>query len=506
METIANYIIEKTISVNGPSAVYIARHKTLGRKTLLKVYEGQERSVIDRFEREAKIAADLNSDSIVQIYDYGQTEDKFFISIEYVDGQNFSEYLVKEKPDFDTVLDFCFQIASATAVLHRKGYIHRDLKPDNILVSSENKIKLTDFGITLHDSLNRVTSDGALLGTPLYMSPEQINNLNLTTASDVFSLGTIFYQAACGIHPFKAPQFAQVFSRILSETPKPLQEVNPEIPAWFSEMVSSMLIKEWEKRSSTAAEIVKQFVINDDRFAEKALPSGQKPKKNLGGGAILFLFIIIIFSAFYVYRNNFFLKQNAPASADSVLDSTKTTPKIPMQRQDSVIVSPTHRQSNPPPAEQPKPKLRNNDNLNAPTELLIKTFPWCNVYLNYALIDKTPMTKAIPLKPGKYLLSLQNPSYPSFSDSIEIRAHQQNIFTYDLENNFMRLQIHVNPWGRVYIDGKYVGTTPLTEPLYLTKEDHLLEIQNDFYKTYMDSLKWNNNSDIQMSVVLKEKR
>ena len=506
METIASYIIEETISVNGLSSVYIARHKTLGRKTLLKVYQGREQSVIDRFEREAKIAADLNSDAIVQIYDYGESDGKFFISIEYIDGQNFTEFLASAKPDFDTILDFCFQIASATAVLHRKGYIHRDLKPDNILVSSENKIKLTDFGITLHDSLSRVTSDGALLGTPLYMSPEQINNLDLTAASDVFSLGIIFYQAASGVHPFKAPQFAQVFSRILSETPKPLREINPEIPEWFSDMVMNMLKKDMGRRTGTAVEVVKIMAANESRFIEKTTIPVESKNKNFGSYAIFVLFIVILVSTFYVYKNDFFTEPYPPAPVDSVLDSTQTPLPKTAEEQDSSVQVPQQKPVKTPPVThtEPNPVIEKNSNL--PTELIIKTFPWCNVYLNYELIDKTPMTKAVQLEPGKYLLSLQNPSYPSFSDSIEIKAHEQNIFTYDLENNFMRFRIQVTPWGRIYIDGKYIGTTPLTKPLYLTKEDHILEIQNDFYKPHLDTLKWKNNSDVQMSIVLKEKR
>ncbi len=506
METIANYILEETISVNGPSSVYIARHKTLGRKTLLKVYQGQEQSVIDRFEREAKIAADLNSESIVQIYDFGKTDGKFFISIEYIDGQNFSEYLATAKPDFDTILDFCFQIASATSVLHRKGYIHRDLKPDNILVSSDNKIKLTDFGITLHDSLSRVTSDGALLGTPLYMSPEQINNLDLTAASDVFSLGIIFYQAASGVHPFEAPQFAQVFSRILSETPKSLRELKPEIPQWFSDMVSDMLKKDRNKRTGTAIEIVKQMKAKDHRFIDKETVPIEPPKRNFGSYAIFFLFLIILLSAFYIYKNNFFIEPSPPAPVDTVLDSTKTSVHDSAEKQVSSIQPPQQKPVETPPVTQTNSNPVLEKNSDAPTEFLVKTFPWCNIYLNYELIDKTPMTKAVQVQPGKYLLSLQNPSYPSFSDSIEIKAHQHNIFSYDLENNFMRLKIQVNPWGRIYIDGKYVGTTPLVKPLYLTKEDHLLEVQNDFYKPHLDTLKWQNKADVQMSIVLKEKR
>ncbi len=507
METIANYIIEETISVNGPSSVYIVRHKTLGRKTLLKVYQGQDTTIIDRFEREAKIAADLNSDSIVQIYDYGESDGKFFISIEYIDGQNFSEYLASAEPDFDTMRDFCFQIASATAVLHRKGYIHRDLKPDNILVSSDNKIKLTDFGITLHDSLNRVTSDGALLGTPLYMSPEQINNLDLTTASDVFSLGIIFYQAVSGTHPFQAPQFAQVFSRILSETPKPLKELNPEIPSWFSNMVAEMLKKDQNKRPANAGKILDIMLQYEPRFAENSKTVlANTSKKNYKPLLILAFFIILSSSIFFIGKRVFFIEQSPIAISDSIRDSAKTAPVSVEKNQDSVINKLTEEPVLSVSDSDDAPNPPGTNSIAKPTELLIKTFPWCNVYLNYELIDKTPMTRAVQLSPGKYLLSLQNPSYPSFSDSIEIKAHKQNVFTYDLEKKFIRFKIQVNPWGRIYIDGKYMGTTPLTKPLFLTKEDHLLEIQNDFYKTYLDTLKWKNNPDIQMSIILKEKR
>ena len=504
MESIANYIIEQTISVNGPSSIYIASHKKLGRKTFLKVYDGDDKTIIDRFEREAKIVADLNSDAIVQIYDFGEADGKFFISMEYVEGQNLAEFFKESQPDWDVILDISLQIIQALAVLHSKGYIHRDLKPENILISADHKIKLTDFGITLHESLNRVTSDGALLGTPLYMSPEQINNLELTTASDIFSLGVILYQLVSQIHPFDAEQYAQVFSRILTEQPQPLGERAPELPDWYTALIDRLLIKEPDKRPFSAEEVLAVFHLNNPSFNHKEAQNPlSKTKRQFSYPVALLLITLSILIIFLLQK--FWIPQIPhPILSDSLHDDTTRLTNRDYTLTDTIpIITPTVDKSIVTTNKTVEP-IKNAESA-LPTTLLIKTFPWCNVYLDYKLVDKTPMTEELELKPGKYMLSLQNPAYPSLSREITVNENENNVFVFNLDSSFIELNIQVIPWGKIYIDEKYITTTPLQKSIYLTKENHYIEIRNDYYQTWRDSILWNGNQKIQMSVELKEK-
>jgi len=502
MERIGAYIIEETISVNGPSSVYLARHAKLGRKTFLKVYSGEDKTVIERFEREAKIVADLNSASIVQIYDFGEADGKFFISMEYVHGQNLAQFLKNGIPEKDQIIDIAHQIARAVAVLHKKGYIHRDLKPENILISESGRIRLTDFGITLHESLNRVTSTGALLGTPLYMSPEQINNLKLTSSSDVFALGIIFYQLATGIHPFDAPQYGQVFSNILTQKPGSVLQKNPGLPEWFSRLIEDTLEKDLTKRLSNAAEMVSVFGKNDVIDSHKHPLSVNPSSKGKTYGIVFILVLLIIAAGWYYFNTIEPVPPPSPVPAsDSTRDSNSVvSPDTTISGTSKAIKTLQGKQSsnitNPIAAKEPS---------NAPTSFRVKTYPWCNVYLNYTLLDKTPMQKEVELTPGKYLLGLQNPGYPSYSDSIVIQPNRLNEVIINLDSVFTRLEIQVVPWGKIYIDGKYVGTSPLQHPLFITREAHWIEIKNNYYKTWNDSIDTSTKSSLQLAVVLKEK-
>ncbi len=501
MDRIGAYIIEETISENGPSSVYIARHAKLGRKTFLKVYSGEDKTIIDRFEREAKIVADLNSASIVQIYDFGEADGKFFISMEYVPGQNLAQFLETNTPEPNQIIDIAYQITRAVTVLHQKGYIHRDLKPENILISQSGKIRLTDFGITLHESLNRVTSTGALLGTPLYMSPEQINNVKLTASSDVFALGIIFYQLATKIHPFDAPQYGQVFSNILTQNPEPVVHKKPDLPQWFGQLIEQALQKEVHKRPKDAGQLLTLFQKHHT-FNEKAETQPQASQSFVAKLFLsIFIFILIAGTGYYFYQKTPKIMPNPVAKTDSTRISTKADIT---QKADSASHQPQHQVVKEPSEEKTTQPVHTPPS-QEPTLLLVQTYPWCNVYLNYSLLDKTPMQKPLSVQPGKYLLGLQNPGYPSYSDSIAIRPHRLNEITINLDSVFTRLEIHVVPWGKIYIDGKYVGTSPLQRPLFITKETHQVEVKNRYYHTWMDSINATNDSSLQLAVVLKEK-
>jgi len=513
MRTIANYIILETLSEKGSASVYIAKHKKLERKTLLKVYSGGDAQLIERFEREAKIVADLNSPSIVSIYDFGEAEGKFFISMEFVEGWNLTDYLKQNTLSPDQILNFAVQITRSVAILHRKGYIHRDLKPDNILVSKQKEIKLTDFGITLHESLNRVTSEGALLGTPLYMSPEQINNLELTPASDVFSIGVIFYQMSTGVQPFEAQQYAQVFSKILSYDPLSLNTLRPDLPPWFCELVDRLLQKDAAKRITDAAAILKIMQTHTTQQAPFRLPAATDAAETKPGifkwifSAAILIVSVILFIVFYPSTHP------APPIAGS--DSTRadsSRKRSTDQKTSNLTVTPAKAES----TALPHKSVTNNDktltanaasekvDITKPTTLMVETYPWSRVYINYKFIDETPMSKPHKLKPGRYLLGLQNPDYPSFADSITILAHKQNLYSVHLDSFFVRLDLKVSPWGNVYIDGKFIGTWPQQKTIYLTKEKHVLEIKNKFYKTLRDTLSAEGKKEIKKYIILKD--
>ncbi len=507
MDGLGNYRILQTLSQRGTTSVYLAEHRRLGRKTVLKVHRGGDAALVTRFEREARIVADLAGEAVVAIYDFGESEGCFYISLEYVEGWNLSEYLRSHTLSDAEVIELAQRIARSVAGIHARGYLHRDLKPENILVSREGKVKITDFGLAWHSSFNHLTAEGQLLGTPLYMSPEQINNLPFTLSSDVFALGIIFYQIATGVHPFEAPQYGEIFAKILSHQPAPVQQFRPNLPAWFAELVARLMHKEADKRPQNAGEILALIESNlsttvGEANAQATL-SPTPPRSGSRRWQQGLAYSLLLLALFFGYK----LWQWQTAK-DATADPTAAVQPQPQAPEPPTTGANHHTQQQiagatqpPPPAgaktgtshEETQSKalitpLSHQAELLPEASLFIKTWPWCEVFLNGNHWQTTPMTAAVKLAAGRYLLTLQNPAYPAWSDSITLQAGEARELAFQLDSLFFELEVQVSPWAEIFVDGEYRGTTPLTAPLRLTRQRHLLQAVNRYYQSWQDTI------------------
>jgi serine/threonine-protein kinase len=445
--------------------------------------------------------------------------------MEYVDGWNLSEYLNQHTLNVEKKIRLCRKIAEAVHVIHHNGFVHRDLKPENIMVNRDHEVKITDFGISLQQSMARSTVAGALIGTPLYMSPEQINNLELTSASDIFSLGIIFYEIITGFNPFNAKQYGEIFANILTRTPESPESVAEAVPGWFSRLIGEMLEKEPGKRIQTASELLQKFPasgaseqvttgsVSRDASKHEKLPSNSGNKRTWIPVAMALLISIIL-----IIQNNNTIREKLGWS--KVIPDTLTTEKIPPDTSgfdsDSTLPGDTTANSqteiteirndpnNRDPGSNPVQSERKTDT-SIPTTFFIETNPWSKDYLDYKYLDTVPLDSAITIKPGRYLLSLRHPAYVlSWSDSIQIKPHERNTFAFNLDSLYYRLDLDVHPWGKVYVDDRYVGDTPLTDPLLLTRRDHQITIKNDYYESWQDTLHWNGEKHVTKKIVLRE--
>ncbi|MGD9488065.1 MAG: serine/threonine protein kinase [Calditrichaceae bacterium] len=513
MNSIGNYEILRTISEKGQNRVYEARHKVLDRKTLLKVYLGGDDLLIQRFEREARIVADLNDESIVSVYDFGKVEGLFYISMEYVEGCSLAEYMANGIPETENIIAIASKITRGLAVIHGKGYIHRDLKPENILIDKKMNIKLTDFGISIHESANRITEEGSLIGTPLYLSPEQINNLPVSFSADMFALGTILYQLSTGVHPFEASRYGEIFSKILSYDPPPVNTLCPDLPGWFSESIGLLLSKDPDKRPPDARRYALFLQkMNPDIFPSRVTNASKTEKIRsmklfiVVPAVLIGVMILFYFRSIYIPAGKPDISQSP--SADSVIFAENSGPDLnaielkPDEIISSEKVMSVSNEKNVPSTKDYQPD--HSKKVIKPTTLLINTWPWAKVYIDYREIDITPMSEPIDFNPGKYLISLQHPLYPSWSDSITVKTGINNSFIFNLDSLFLQLDLQINPWGEVYIDGQYRGTSPLTDPIYLTRANHSITVKNKYYITHRDSVIWNGEHKIVKNIMLRE--
>ncbi|HVA73740.1 MAG TPA: PASTA domain-containing protein [Acidimicrobiales bacterium] len=253
------YQLVNHIARGGMAQVYLARDLLLDRPVALKVLFPElsvDRAFVERFRREAKAAANLTHPHIVSIYDWGQGENTYFIVMEYVDGRTLSSMLRDGALDPVRAAAIGADVAAALDFAHRRGVIHRDVKPGNVLIDNSGQVKVADFGIARAIGTSEdLTQTGSVMGTATYFSPEQAQGYGVDPRSDVYSLGVVLYEMVAGRAPFAGDSPVSIAYKHVKEPPPPPRTVNPAIPAAFEAIVLKCLEKQPENRYQTAEEL-----------------------------------------------------------------------------------------------------------------------------------------------------------------------------------------------------------------------------------------------------------
>lgn len=259
------YEILSELGSGGMATVYKAIQKSLDRpvaiKELKKSYH-TDLQIVQRFEREAKMSASFQHENIVHIYDYWKKPD-YCIVMEYVDGTNLAEVIEKTGPlPVDVGVMIAIQVLSALDYAHMRGLIHRDVKPSNIMIKKNGEVKLMDFGIAHTKTLQTLTQPGTFLGTPAYMSPEQILGQGLDVQSDIFSFGIVLYEMFTGAKPFEDEENRSVTAKILKDKPIPPRRLNKDIPRGLQRIIKKCMLKKLERRYASASDLAKALGKN----------------------------------------------------------------------------------------------------------------------------------------------------------------------------------------------------------------------------------------------------
>jgi serine/threonine-protein kinase len=246
--------------------VYLAEQCLLKRRVALKILKPElanDTTYLKRFEREAQAAASLSHANIVQVYEVGRIDHLHYIAQEYVEGQNLREYLARSAPpDLPHALSVMRQVAAALAKAAEQGVIHRDIKPENIMLTPSGEVKVADFGlarVAREGEAADLTQIGITLGTPLYMSPEQVEGKLLDPRSDIYSFGVTCYHMLCGSPPFSGETALGVAVQHLKKEPKPLESLRPDLPPALCRTVHKMLAKAPDQRYQSARELLREL-------------------------------------------------------------------------------------------------------------------------------------------------------------------------------------------------------------------------------------------------------
>jgi serine/threonine protein kinase len=258
-QTIANYRLVELKGSGGMANVFKAIQLSLDRPVALKIMHphlNTSETFIARFEKEAKRAAMLHHENIVTIIDYGNDNGEYYIAMEYIDGTNLGEMLKHQKRmPLEICLHICHQVAEGLKYAHANGLVHRDIKPANIMLSTDGRVMITDFGIAKSSEDHSITATGQVIGSPSYMSPEQAAGKAIDHRSDIFSLGIILYEILAGEKPFKGDTYPSLIASIMSEKPEPLGRSRIDITPELDDVVQKALLKDQESRFQSVEEL-----------------------------------------------------------------------------------------------------------------------------------------------------------------------------------------------------------------------------------------------------------
>ena len=267
-QTLAHYRIIKAIGAGGMGQVYAAEDTRLDRQIAIKILPPELAEDADRrarFTREAKAVAALNHPNIVTVYAVEEADDRHFITMELVRGRTVAELLPRNGFALGKFLEIAIPLTDALAAAHQHGITHRDVKPGNVMVSDDGRVKVLDFGLAKAQldvwhrddtrAVRSATQDGHIVGTPAYMSPEQAEGKKVDARSDIFSLGIVFYEMLTGQRPFVGDSATAILSSILSHTPRPLNELKPTLPRRLARLVHRCLEKNPINRYQSAIDL-----------------------------------------------------------------------------------------------------------------------------------------------------------------------------------------------------------------------------------------------------------
>jgi len=267
------FTVGPLLGQGGFAAVYRARDNSLNRDVAVKVLDVElapTATAAQRFMHEAQTVARLEHPHIVPIYKVGRHEEIFYIIMRYIDGPSLGQLLeTQKKLDIGDAARITRQVADALAYAHSHEIVHRDIKPDNILLDKSGHVLVTDFGIAKAaqaakekktGASTQLTSEGAVVGTPQYMSPEQAAGDPLDGRSDIYSLGIVLYQMLAGAPPFDGPSSADILAQLLTEEPEPIRRHRPDVPEEMALVLDRMLAKKRNERFQMASEVSRALV------------------------------------------------------------------------------------------------------------------------------------------------------------------------------------------------------------------------------------------------------
>lgn len=557
---IAVYEILEEISRGATTVVYKAFQPSLERVILLKVLHenlANETDIVGRFQREAKACAKIEHENIINVFDYGLDQGSHYIAMEFVEGISIEQLLKKAKIiPLEIVIFIIIEVLKGLAFTHSKEIYHRDIKPANILLSFQGKVKITDFGLAIIANYTKVTIQNAILGTPAYMSPEQIAGQKLDGRTDIFSAGATFYEMLTNKQAFAGKTYSESLNNILNNEPPRLEKIRPDVPPEIAAIIKTMLSKKPARRFETCESVLTKLIsfVRQNKLSltrqnfrayikdhESYVRKEFKPKtgnirtiKNAANNRITWAIVVVLFVIAISFSIDHFSaeKRQSLQRLDNLLDSLSLSAlenhKLINAEPEKDLLIPPKKQAEkklPESADKAeaaklqvtkvttpeiKKQLSQNTFVNREATLVIRCAPWAEILVDgqyqKTLYESDSLT--IKAKPGSYRITLINPDFAPYDTAQQViklapgEIKRKRIpFIEAAKIGF--LKVMVKPWARVYVDGEYKGTTPL-KPMIIKHGKYILKLEHPQAAEWEEQIviKTGETSEIQADLTL----
>ncbi|MDI6840756.1 MAG: serine/threonine-protein kinase [bacterium] len=492
-KSIGPYKILEELGKGATSICYRAVKPPLEREFLLKILYpqfAQDTEVVARFEREARIISRLTHPNVVQILDFGKINDTYFIAMESVKGKSLKEMFTSRKFTPKEAISIIIYLLDALSYVHKRSVVHRDIKPSNIIVTKEGIPKLTDFGLAWAKSLSGITTEGTFLGTPEYMSLEQLKGEKVDQRADIYSLGIVFLELLTGVKAYEGDNYTQVIQNVLTRSPRGINELANYVNDRLAMIVKKMIEKDKTKRYESANAVLDALM----KLQGKPVPKRRRVKASL---LISYSIACLLLLLVGWHMKKLYSLKAVPKEVMSEKSASETT-----MAQRSVISERRAQSSREPlTLESKRPITQQTDKLIS-FPLYIYVLPYAKVWVDGSLVGESPPGLEADIPAGSHTLTFESPRFPKITKQIEIKKGE--MLRINLFQEVSYLQVKVKPWAEVWVDGTPTEVTPLAAPLILAPGYHEIRLHHPYYKDYVDTLDFKRRDTLKIDLTFKK--
>ncbi len=523
----------------GAAVVYKAYDPANERTVLLKVLTPEaatDPALVAWFEGEARAVADVQHPNVVALYSAGRAEGRPYLVAEFIEGRALADVLAEGPLPEDLAAYVAASAARGLAAAHERGLLHRDVKPGNVLLSTDGEVKLTDFGLATRVGVSDGVGGADVRGTPGYLAPEVVRGVAPGAAADLFGLGAILVESLTGKPAFPSDDAAGALDAALHHDPVPALRADLRVPEGLADIASHLLAKTPAARPATAAAAADALDAHragpgararsgaadlaaflEDPAAYVAArpapapaprrataPSRSAHPLRVSRTLVAVGLLVGLAAAALALRATRDRPQGAAPAP------TETTGRITIGPPDDEVaalpvpsapsgdapvvgqivdseppglVEPDQTAPRDPPAATPAPTgtvLESPQSASAPASghLTVAVEPWAEVFVDGRRLGTTPLNAPLTLAAGPHRIVLRNPEFPEFSTSVDVGAGAAERLAVSLWSLVGRISLEVSPWAEVSVDGRAVGTTPLRRALVLSPGAHTIRLSH----------------------------